>query len=62
MPSDWKPAETRKVTLTFTTELSDILRNRANDTFGNRKGALSLYIEMVLRTALSLKQHGVEEA
>jgi len=52
---------TQKIYLTFTPELKEAVVKKAKETFGDRKGAISTYIEMVLRTYLGLDQPQVEE-
>ena len=54
--------QTDKLTLTLTGELIKAVKNRAWEMFGRRKGAISIYVEMVLRNDLQLHQEGVEEA
>jgi len=39
----------------------DKLDDKAKDTFGDRQGYLSMYVEMVLRNHLGLSQAHVEE-
>ena len=52
---------TEKITLTFTKELKQALVIKAKEMFGDRKGAISTYVEMVLRNNLGLDQPEVEE-
>jgi len=52
---------TEKVTLTFTKELKEALIKKAREMFGDRKGSMSTYVEMVLRTNLGLDQPQVHE-
>lgn len=53
--------KTRKTLLTFTTELFKKLDSKAKETFGDRQGYLSMYVEMVLRNHLGLSQPNVED-
>jgi len=52
---------TEKITLTLTTELKEALLKKAREMFGNRKGSISVYTEMILRTNLGLDQPQVIE-
>lgn len=52
---------TEKMTLTFTKELKGAVVKKAREMFGDRKGAISTYVEMVLRTNLGLDQPEVKE-
>jgi len=47
--------------VTLTDDLIRILKRKSKEMFGNRKGALSMYVEMLLRTSLGLSTKGVEE-
>jgi len=47
--------------LTFTKELKQAVVKKAKEMFGDRKGAISTYVEMVLRNNLGLDQPEVEE-
>jgi hypothetical protein len=60
-PKAIQPA-TVKLTLTLTNELKEALIKKAHDMFGNRKGAISTYVEMTLRNDLQLSHPQVEEA
>jgi len=53
---------TNKLTLTLTQELIKAVKKKATKLFGRRKGAISHYVEMVLRNDLHLPYKGVEEA
>jgi len=53
---------TSKLSLTLTEELIKAVKKKALRLFGNRKGSISAYVEMVLRNDLHLRQKGVEEA
>jgi hypothetical protein len=53
--------KTRKMLLTFTEELAQAVEKVAYEKMGHRKGALSMYIELVLRNELHLPLKGVEE-
>jgi len=59
--SSRKRRKTVKTLLTLTPELMDKLDDKAKDTFGDRQGYLSMYVEMVLRNHLGLSQAHVEE-
>jgi len=51
-----------KLTLTLTEEVVKATKKKAWAMFGHRKGAISVYVEMVLRNDLHLKpREGVEE-
>lgn len=52
---------TARMMVTLTTDLIDTLKQKSVETFGNRKGALSLYVEMLLRNSLELSSRGVDE-
>jgi len=52
---------TVKLTLTLTNELKDALIKKARQLFGERKGAISTYVEMVLRNELHLAHPEVAE-
>jgi hypothetical protein len=54
-------SHTEKMTLTFTTELKEALVKKAKEMFGERKGSVSTYVEMVLRMNLGLDQPQVYE-
>jgi len=53
---------TEKITLTFTKELKQALVKKAKEIFGDRKGSLSTYVEMILRQELGMNAPGVNEA
>jgi len=53
---------TTKLDLTLTVELVMAVKQKAFKLFGRRKGAISHYVEMVLRNDLHLKQKDVEES
>jgi hypothetical protein len=50
------------MTLTFTKELKEAVVKKAREMFGDRKGAISTYVEMILRNNLGLDQPEVVEA
>jgi len=52
---------TSKLTLTLTDELVKAVKKKSYKLFGKRRGAISSYVEMVLRNDLHLRQPGVEE-
>ena len=52
---------TEKMTLTFTRQLKEAVVKKAREMFGERKGAISTYVEMVLRNELGLDQPQVKE-
>lgn len=52
---------THKLTLTLTDEVVKAVKRKAMRLFGNRRGAISIYVEMTLRNDLNLKQPSVEE-
>jgi len=52
---------TVKLILSLTPELKEALIRKAKQTFGDRKGAISTWVEMVLRRELDMKIEGVEE-
>jgi len=54
-------SSTEKITLTLTTDLKEALVKKAREMFGQRKGSLSTYVEMVLRMNLGLDQPQVNE-
>jgi len=56
-----QPSSTEKITLTFTTQLKEAVVKKAREMFGERKGGISTYVEMVLRTNLGLDQPQVKE-
>jgi len=56
-----QPATT-KLTLTLTRELKAALIKKAKQMFGDRRGAISTYVEMTLRNELGLSHPEVEEA
>jgi len=60
-PKGVQPATT-KLTLTLTNELKAALIKKARQMFGDRRGAISTYVEMVLRNDLQLSHPEVEEA
>lgn len=47
--------------VTLTKECRDKAVKKAHSMFGNRRGAISIYFEFVLRLDLSLSQRGVTE-
>ena len=55
-------SQTSKFTLTLTDDLIAAVKSRAKELFGRRKGAISHYVEMVLRNELELGHTDVEEA
>lgn len=52
---------TEKLNLSLTRELKNALQTGARDLFGDRKGAVSIYAEMLLRKELNMKIEGVTE-
>jgi len=56
-----QPPSTEKITLTFTKQLKEAVVKKAKEMFGDRKGSLSTYVEMILRNNLGLDQPEVEE-
>lgn len=54
-------SQTSKLTLTLTGELIKAVKEKAMQLFGRRKGAISHYVEMVLRNDLGLSHKDVEE-
>ena len=50
------------MTLTITKELKEAVVKKAREMFGDRKGAISTYVEMILRNNLGLDQPEVVEA
>lgn len=61
MPHTPQPS-TLKIVLSLTPELKEALIQKATEIFGNRKGSVSAYVEMVLRRELNMKIQGVEES
>lgn len=53
--------QTSKLTLTLTEDLIKAIKKKSMHLFGRRKGAISHYVEMVLRNDLHLDQPNVEE-
>ncbi len=53
--------KTSKFSITLTDDLIKVVKEKAYVTFGNRKGHLSMYVEMVLRNEFNLNQPYVEE-
>lgn len=53
--------ETEKFLLCLTKELKKEVKGEAHRMFGNRKGAESIYVEMVLRIHLHMNVKGVNE-
>ena len=53
--------QTSKFTLTLTDDLIKAVKDRATEVFGKRKGAISHYVEMILRNDLNLHLKDVEE-
>jgi hypothetical protein len=60
-PSKHTQSATTKLTLTLTNELKEALIKKAKQMFGDRRGAISTYTEMVLRRELNMGIEGVEE-
>jgi len=60
-PSTKHQPKTVKLTLTLTSELKEALIKKAKELFGDRKGAISAYVEMTLRNELGLQLPDVEE-
>jgi len=54
-------SKTEKFLLCFTSELKKRVKQEAHKMFGNRKGAESIYVEMVLRIHLHMNVDGVAE-
>lgn len=52
---------TSKFCITLTDDLIKTIKMKAHETFGNRKGHLSMYVEMLLRNEFNLVQPYVEE-
>jgi hypothetical protein len=52
---------TEKFLLCLTTELKERVKKEAHNLFGKRKGAESIYVEMVLRSHLKMNIEGVNE-
>ena len=54
--------QTNRLTLTLTVDLIASIKERAMELFGKRKGAISHYVEMVMRNDLHLghEDMGVE--
>lgn len=52
---------TSKLTLTLTKGLIKRIKSESRNKFGRRKGAISMWVEMVLRNELSLELEGVDE-
>jgi len=61
LPLSPKRKKTVKTLLTFTTELYKAVYQKAKETFGDRQGFLSMYVEMMLRKDLGLNMPNVEE-
>jgi hypothetical protein len=57
-----KPKKTVKTLLTLTVDCYKALEKKARETFGDRQGYLSMYVEMVIRNHLGLASEHVEEA
>lgn len=53
---------TSKLTLTLTEDLIKAIKKKSMQLFGKRKGAISSYVEMVLRNDLGLAHKNVEES
>jgi len=53
--------QTDKFLLCLTTELKERVKHEAHRMFGQRKGAESHYVEMVLRIHLHMNVDGVDE-
>lgn len=53
--------KTVKFLLGLTPELKKKVKSEAHRMFGNRKGAESIYVEMVLRIYLKMDVEGVKE-
>lgn len=62
LPLTSKQKKTVKTLLSLTQECYRTLEKRARETFGDRQGCLSMYVEMVLRNHLGLSLERVEEA
>ncbi len=52
---------TSKFCLTLTDGLIKVIKEKAYRTFGNRKGHISMFVEMILRNEFNLNQPFVEE-
>lgn len=52
---------TSKFCLTLTNVLIKVVKEKAYKTFGNRKGHISMYVEMILRNEFNLAQPYMEE-
>jgi len=52
---------TSKLAVSLTDELIKAIKKKARRLFGKRKGAVSNYVEMVLRNDLGLSHKDVEE-
>lgn len=52
---------TEKFLLCLTREVKERVKKEAHKMFGNRKGAESIYVEMVLRSHLKMNVEGVAE-
>jgi hypothetical protein len=61
LPLTPKPKKTVKTLLTLTVDCYKALEKKARETFGDRQGYLSMFVEMVLRNELGLKLENVEE-
>ena len=57
-----KTKKTVKTLLTLTIDCYKALEKKARETFGDRQGYLSMYVEMIIRNHLGLASEHVEEA
>jgi hypothetical protein len=62
LPLTAKTKKTVKTLLTLTTDCYKALEKKARETFGDRQGYLSMYVEMIIRNHLGLASEHVEEA
>lgn len=53
--------QTEKILLTFSTDLKKRVIKESEKMFGQRKGAVSLYVEQAMRIHLHMNIPGVEE-
>lgn len=60
-PSKSTKSSTTKLTLTLTYELKEALIKKARLMFGDRRGAISTYVEMTMRNELGLSHPEIEE-
>jgi len=61
LPKLESKATTEKFLLCLTRDLKKKIKQEAHRMFGNRKGAESLYVEMVMRSYFKMNIEGVEE-